>query len=130
MEALSFENRDIESLHLHVMSHPWEPAEQQQGALIGEVAAQIIGRGVVGVAAQELELPTPLIIPSAGEVVVLEVLVVEEVGVAALVGVETSAEAHLQGLQAVELVDVLGIALETGILRVGAQHALDAVVVV
>lgn len=124
------EPRHVNAFHLHVVAYYGKPAQEQERRLIGEVTTNIIRRGIVVVASQQLKLTAPVVVPTSWYVVLLEVLIVEEVGVASLVGIESRAKPHLQRLQAVEVMDVFSVELVSLILHVGIEHVGYATVIV
>ena len=89
----------IDALHLHVTAESGKSAGHEQRTLVAHVGAQVVVGVVVGLAAQQLKLSVPVVVPAVGEVVLLKVLVVEEVGSRILPCSRIRCvEAHLYGL--------------------------------
>ena len=52
----------------------------EHGGVVGNIQSEIVIRGVVPTAVEQLELAAPVVVPTSRNIILVEVVVVDEIG--------------------------------------------------
>ena len=85
----------VYALRLNITSYKWKVGECYHRRIVREMPSDIVIGFVVFATAEQLEVTAPVIVPSLGQVLVVEVGEVEEV-ISRLVCIETCPGTHVE----------------------------------
>ena len=92
------QSTEINALSLDVATYQWQPRGHEQWQFVRQVGAHVVVRLVIPFAVIQLELSSPVIVPSAMYVVVAKVGIIDEVA-GTLVCIESTSDADVQQTQ-------------------------------